>query len=600
MVEQPGRAAPPYPLLGEVIAWTPGEELVARRTFDPFEDRYLEDHTLGRDLSVSDPDLRALAIMPLTMSLEILAEAAAALMPGRTVVGMLDVRAYRWIAFEDRPQTLEVTARLRPGAGDKVIVRLRNLTEDEHAGDPPKNPVIEATVAFADAYPPAAAAAPRHLADGTPSRLRPEDLYREHMFHGPSWQGVAAIEQTGARGTIATLRVLPFRGYLRSDGAPRFVLDPAVLDAAGQVIGFWTIEHLDRGRVIFPYRMERLEIYGPGRPAGESLTCVASIELVGGQQVRSDIDVIAGDGRLWMRLVAWEDKRFDLPDRLLPLMHPSDREDVSESWPEPIANLARPELFQCRLLRTDFPSDRGFWTRVWAHRILGRAEREQFRRLGTSEARQLEWLGGRAAAKEAVRALLGSHYGLDVPPADIEIQPDAQGRPLADGAWRDSVPCLPVVSIAHTAGTAVAVAGLVPAAEAGDLLLGVDAADLRARPPGFAEAAFDGEEIRAIRSLPPELQEEWMHRAWCAKEAAAKAPGYGVIERPRPVRIAALDLTTETVSVWLDGRPARIDPGLAVTPLVVSTGRHGDLVVALMLCELAGAELVGEAVLDVS
>ena len=87
------------------------------------------------------------------------------------------------------------------------------------------------------------------------------------------------------------------------------------LDAAGQVIGFWTMEHLASGRVIFPFRLDALDVYGPQRPAGEPVTCAASIELIGEQQVRSDIGLIAADGRLWMRLVGWLDKRFDVPPR---------------------------------------------------------------------------------------------------------------------------------------------------------------------------------------------------------------------------------------------------------------------------------------------
>jgi hypothetical protein len=102
---RPSPADRAYPLLGSIVSRTPGEELVARRTFDPAKDLYLRDHTLGRAVSDADPDLLPLAIMPLTMSLEILAEAAASLMPGRTVVGLRDVRAHRWIAFDGRPQT---------------------------------------------------------------------------------------------------------------------------------------------------------------------------------------------------------------------------------------------------------------------------------------------------------------------------------------------------------------------------------------------------------------------------------------------------------------------------------------------------------------
>ena len=77
-----------YPLLGTVVTCEPGKRLVAERVYDLDHDRYLRDHTLGRTVSTTDDSLVALAIMPLTMSLEILAEAASYLCPGKIVVGM--------------------------------------------------------------------------------------------------------------------------------------------------------------------------------------------------------------------------------------------------------------------------------------------------------------------------------------------------------------------------------------------------------------------------------------------------------------------------------------------------------------------------------
>src|SRR5206468_1066441 len=38
------RPAHPYPLIGRIISFVPGDELVAERTVDPLEDAYLKDH----------------------------------------------------------------------------------------------------------------------------------------------------------------------------------------------------------------------------------------------------------------------------------------------------------------------------------------------------------------------------------------------------------------------------------------------------------------------------------------------------------------------------------------------------------------------------
>lgn len=575
----------PYPLLGDVIEWTKGELLITQRTFDLAEDRYLHDHTLGREISTTDPELLALTMMPLTMSLEILAEAASALAPDRVVVGLRDVHAYRWLIWDDQPQTLQVTARRAQGTTteDHVVVEIRNLTEDGERDHPLKSPVVEATVILADSYPLPPVSRSLHLSDGRPSHWPAERLYTNVMFHGPRWQGMTAIELTGERGITAKLHVLPFDRFFRNNREPRFVLDPVVLDAAGQVIGCWAMEHLAAGKVCFPFGMEALDLYESRYPAGTTLDCAASIQHLGDQVIRSNIDVIAPGGRLWMRLTGWENRRFDVPEPFSPLIGASRDAAVSTEWPAPIARFPYGHLFQCRRLSLPHAPGQDFLKRAWAQRILSRAERVEFRRLRTPEPRQLEWLAARAAAKEALQQLLQARYGIDLRPADIEITHDPQGRPLVGGTWRGTVDAIPVVSLSHTQGHAVALAGLVE--REGLPGIGIDIEQLRPRPAGFDEIAFDAGERELIAMLPVEQRAEWLVRGWCAKEAVAKALGTGLIEGPRSISIEAIDAGREQVAVRLTGELAARFPDLAEAYVIAYTGCHDDLIFATTNCD---------------
>jgi acyl carrier protein len=105
------QAVLPMPFIDTVVSLTPGEELNARCEINLDEDLFLRDHTLGRQVSVTDPELMGLPVMPLTMSMEILAEAAAVLVPDLHLIGMRNVRAYRWIALEGERLTLRLAAR---------------------------------------------------------------------------------------------------------------------------------------------------------------------------------------------------------------------------------------------------------------------------------------------------------------------------------------------------------------------------------------------------------------------------------------------------------------------------------------------------------
>ena len=103
----------PLPFMEKMVALTPGEALVAQCEISLDTCPFLRDHTLGRQISVTDEELRGLPVMPLTMSIEMMAEAAALLLPERLPIGMKDIRAYRWIVMEERPVTLQITARCK-------------------------------------------------------------------------------------------------------------------------------------------------------------------------------------------------------------------------------------------------------------------------------------------------------------------------------------------------------------------------------------------------------------------------------------------------------------------------------------------------------
>ena len=553
------------PLVGAITDGEPGVRLVARRTVDPAEDRYLRDHTLGRDVSRTDPGLTGLALMPMAMSLEILAEAAAALVPERIVTGLRDVRAHRWLAWQDAPRTLEVRARrlaAGPDGHDRVRVELHEVDDPSGPG-----PAVEATVVLADSYP-AAPPPPAPPLDGAaPGRWAPGELYADAMFHGPAWQGVEAVDAVAPHGATARLRVLPRDGLLAGTPAPAFALDPVVLDAAGQLIGFWAAQELDTARVVFPFRLAALDLHRPACAPGEPLTCVAAIERHGDQLVRSDIDVRDDSGRAWMRLTGWEDKRFDVPAHLQPLTRSGALTPMAAVWAAPAAGLPAPAA--ARRIDVRLPADEALWLPVWAGRVLGRGEREAFAALDRPQGRRLEWLGARTAAKEALAELLRPH-GLDLLPADIAIGNDERGMPTVTAPGLDALPVVPLVSLSHAGGRAAAVALLV--ARDADAGLGIDVEPVRTLPERFAAAALTPDEREHLGPLPPDAHEEWLLRCWCAKEAAAKATGAGFAHGTGIPAIVAVSPAGETIRVRVAGRE-----------LTARTCRDGDLVAATVL-----------------
>jgi phosphopantetheinyl transferase len=580
------QAVPPMPFIGPIVSLTPGEELVARCEINLVEGLFLRDHTLGRQVSVTDPKLRGLPIMPLTMSMEILAEGAAVLIPGQRLVEMRNVRAYRWLAFEGDRVELVLRARRHPSvSGHKVHVQMHGADDADGSQHPAATPIVEGTMIFGEMYPEPPAAGEVALRKERPSRWAPESLYTEGMFHGPAFRGVVSMDRWGEDGAEATLEVLPLKGLLAADRDRTFLIDPVLLDQPGQVVAFWMAEHVERGYVIFPFHLEALHLFGPPLPPRERVKCQARTTLVGDWQVRSDLDIVRADGKVWARFLGWEDRRFDLPRSFFRFQLSPRDVILSEPWSIPVASLPEPEEFQaCRLNLDTFPEDLftahgRIWQRVLAHLVLSRRERELWSSLMTPEPRRIEWLLGRVAAKDAVRQYLRQRYDVVLCPADVEILPDSNGRPVVQGAWSNEVPCVPILSLSHSGGVAVAVVGNSDAATG----VGVDIEHVGRMREGTEKLAFTSEERALLSAVPDAARDSWPLQLWCAKEAVAKALGQGLVGGPQALVIEELDSDTRTVHVGLAGEMAHRFPAISEGPIVAYTAREHDLIVATAL-----------------
>ena len=116
------------PWVGEIESLDPGRSLVAVRRLDAREDPVAEHHTLGgRHVSAIDPDRKGLPVVPFTVMSEMLAQAAAILVPDGVLVALKDVQANKWIRYEDEPILLEIRARRELDTPREVRVAIQNL-----------------------------------------------------------------------------------------------------------------------------------------------------------------------------------------------------------------------------------------------------------------------------------------------------------------------------------------------------------------------------------------------------------------------------------------------------------------------------------------
>ena len=200
-------------------------------TLDLKRDRYLGDHRIdGRP------------VLPFAAAMELMAEAAVAGAPGRTVTGLREIRLLDGVALEhERGARVRIDTATRIGGEVEVTIaptdggraHYRALVEL-------RGPVGPDTPRFARGLPGRAShEAPAPLADPRPFPIEIEDAYRDLLFHGPLFHGIVAIDAMDEQGASALLAPSRPGPCVAGTDGMQWLLDPVLLDSALQVQVLW-------------------------------------------------------------------------------------------------------------------------------------------------------------------------------------------------------------------------------------------------------------------------------------------------------------------------------------------------------------------------
>ncbi|HSW15281.1 MAG TPA: acyltransferase domain-containing protein, partial [Solimonas sp.] len=525
---------PAFPLLGRITEQAPGRRVFERR-YDIRQDLFLRDHTLGNAPSASDPTLCGLPVIPFTFSMELVAQAAVHLCgrSDRVVVAIDNSRGSRWLSLDDGGVTLRIVAESADGNPDQVACRVFLVGEGSSPGG---LLVFEGTVQLATAYPVAPAPQPLTGALQPPHIHLPGQLYSHGMFHGPRLQGCSRVVGYAEEGMVAELATIPTRDYFAGSTTPRFQFDAALLDAAGQIAGFWLRERSVGVPNCFPFRVRKLTLYAPPPAAGLRFLCHGAITMSGDTQLEARWDVVGTDGHLVMRAEGWEDRVFSAAERFFAFRLDPLRARLSQ----PALEGQLPAELCVRRLEPlpEGTLDEGgtIWKRMLAHMVLSRDERPAFYALPAQGPRREEWLMGRIAAKDAVREWYRHRVQVELAPADVEILSDPSGRPQVRCV---ALPQLapPSLSLAHSQRWACAVAS------DSSVALGLDyQRPDHVRIEDLVTAGFAPAEMVWLQGGSDAERERIALALWCAKEAAAKAAGSGLDGRPQDWQVVAAQL----------------------------------------------------------
>ncbi len=522
---QKARAAEKTSFIQEITSLSNQNELEAVCTLDMKEMLFLDDHRFfSSRVSLSDPVLKPLSVVPLTISLEIMAEAAFLLNEEKILSGFKNVSALNWLSIQNG-QKLTLSVSAKKINSHEVSVGIFNQGQ---------TPAAKAVVLFSNHFPEQAVSSEFTLSKTKNPRLSANQIYKKKlMFHGPHFQGISSLDELSPEGAKASLEVLPVKNIFHSTEAPDLLLDPFLLDAAGQVIGCWAPKYLKNGFVVFPVFIEQLNLYGKKPKARDKLECRVRIREKKEKSLKADFELVDSSGHVYLDVTGWTDIRLPLKNRTYQFLKKPQQKFLSQEWKiDDVCEFHKKQEFNPIIcyLPGIFGIHQPFWPSVWAHLFLSRKERQTFRDLSSS--RKADWLAGRIAAKDAVRVWLDRTYHIQVFPADVELC-EAEGNRLhACGKWEEKTNGeQPLISLSHSKGQALAIA----ASQARSV--GIDMEICEKKPAGFEKISMSAKERKILDTMKKNEQLEWMLRFWCAKEALGKALGTGLSLGPRSFEV---------------------------------------------------------------
>ncbi len=522
LIERPGRAAPPlsrsrvttelHALLRDtedaalaVAAATPAESrpVGPGREMSLHTMPFLRDHSFFEVPPGWTDDHDRFPVVPATELVRQMADAAERATHGLVAVAVHDARFERWLAVDPPVHAVFEVAAESPR-------RLRVVVRG----------YAQAVIELAERYPAAPEPWPNTEQDERRPMLTGAQMYdRRWMFHGPSYQGVTEICAIGDRHV---------RGVITTPDAPG-----ALLDNAGHLVGYWTLETFERDSRTFPARFREIRQFAPAPPPGAVLRCLARITQVTETSVVADLQLVGSDGRVWAQARGWELRRFASDDRIRGLerqggtamlaQRHGEWVAVHEDWPD----LASRELI--------------------ARQYLGRDEWRTYERQPPRGRRQ--WLLGRIAVKDAVRHhLLATGARSSVFPIEL-ITDDADGRVLV-AIRGGSVPSGIQVSLAHHGTVGVAIA-----CSDGAGRVGIDIREIG--PVDWSPGRRERELLDRL-TCDKEPAPVWSARFSAAKAAVAKAEATGPGGAAERSEVIAADSTQLTVATATAGRLVRL------------------------------------------
>lgn len=554
----------------------PGISYRFAKTFKISDAPFIADFAYGASqLSYSDPALKGLVMLPVALAVEIMAETAQRVVPNRQLTAVEDFLSRRRVPFAAGQLRLSVNAeRVSPSDPSTAAVKVQIRAEGQDSDF--TWPAMEAVFVFAaSGLPPSPVNVPP-LAHPRSVHWSGRDIYPSKIGAGRRLRGIVFAENWAENGIDYTVEAPSHAGCLAFTRLPLWTIDPLLLQTVAAGFRLWRCHERFDGAFSFPFRFRRLELRSAAPAEGARLNCYLRLTGVTPTSHVCDITASDGNGNVTLSIEGWEEMTERVPKEFCDMVLQPAVAFTTESLPDDFAggdDSAAATAFIAGIPYSMCERNEELWLKILGSVALGALERGDFEKMKGSAARRTEWLFGRIVAKEAVRRYLKVFHQARWSYADVQILPDANGKPQALGAWGDNLAVRIDVAIAHTSQFAVAVA-------AANRRAGIDVESAsRTLSDEFAEGVFSPSEMQLAAATPEPSRT--ILRFWCAKEAVSKALGTGIRYSPRELCVATYDTASGAATMRLDGEWLDAFKKLRGIDLPVKTRIFRDHVIAL-------------------
>lgn len=535
-----------------IVNSAPGEiEILLPLTLDSH--RYLKDHAIGGAVRFgAGPSLNSpqsederVHLLPLTVAIEMMSEAAALVNPGNIVTSVENIRAMRRIRVGQEGVWLLIFAKREAKvttAGLKVVRQDEWLSlaggGEHYSGQHRLHAADMTAQVMVGKERPEKLSKSTAPADGRSPVIEDSQLYVEgNMFHGPRMQSVKHIESVGKReitGIVAARTAADWFGPAlpyATRTTPTFVADPLLLDNSTQLVLFHLYEHNENCTALLPFHVQSLTLYKPLGAVQGDVRVFAKLRSISERGTEADVEISTLDGQLIAEFESISSRRIALSRTLKDFV----RVPATNLVAMPVDDAAIPQDLASQVSITclkpnDIPDDETVATWLSDYFLTG-VEQQFMADSITRRERKREWLLGRIAAKDAVRKLFTDTFKAALPPLELSILPSQNGAPVVQSHLLQSRGITTQVSITHKAGYAIAIASFV-GGNASPFGLGIDFEPYSEREEGIERLILNEHESHFLKDANAAERSEILTRLWGAKEAAAKALGTGIGGNP--------------------------------------------------------------------